>query len=372
MNFRKISIVAGVSVLVLAFFVGKKISSDKPEIPVAKTGIIQMVNAMPVVNTSIRAEIPVTGKLEALNRIEIYSEVSGIYKQPGKAFKEGYAFAKGETLINLDSEEALQTLLAQRSLLFNQIAQMMPDLKIDYPEDFEKWNNYLINYDLKNSLKELPEPANNRSRYFITSNNIYSQFYTIKSMEEKLSKYKISAPFSGVVSQSSVNPGTLVRVGQKLGEFISPYEYELVTNIAAKDLSFAKIGNQVDLTSSDIKGSWKGTISRISESIDATTQTVKIFVNVKGNDLKEGMFLTGAIHIGHIQDAKSIPRNILFNHNELYLIKDSLLKRTVIDVVRIAADSAIIKGLPNGSVILNESIPGAFDGMKVQANFSPK
>lgn len=372
MNFRKISIVTGFTVLVIAIVVGKRISADKPELPVSKSGTIQMVNVMPVLNSSIRAEIPVTGKLEAVDRIEIYSEVSGIYKKPGKAFKEGYSFAKGETLINLDSEEAMQTLLAQRSQLFNQITQMMPDLKIDYPEDFENWNDYLQNYDLRSSLKALPEPASNRSRYFITSKNIYSQYFTIKSQEERLSKYRITAPFSGTVSQSAINPGTLVRVGQKLGEFISPNNYELVTNIAAKDLTFAKIGNQVELGSSDIKGSWKGTITRISESIDAATQTVKVFVNVKGKDLKEGMFLIGSIHIGEIQDAESIPRNILFNHNEIYLIKDSLLKRTVIDVVRIAADSAIIKGLPNGSVILNESIPGAFDGMKVQANFSTK
>ena len=44
-------------------------------------------------------------------------------------------------------------------------------------------------------------------------------------MEATLDKYTIKAPFNVVVTQSNINPGTLVRNGQKLGEFINTYLY---------------------------------------------------------------------------------------------------------------------------------------------------
>lgn len=367
MNFRKISIVAGAAVIGFSVYFGLKIGEGEGKPSKAPVAKIQVVKALPVVNAPVKADISVTGKLEAVNRIEIYSEVSGIYRKTSKAFREGYHFSKGQLLIRIDSDEAYQNLLAQRSQLFNQITQMMPDLKIDYPEDFESWDTYLKGLDIKSSLKPLPEPATEKSRYFITSKNIYNQYYTVKGLEERLSKYFIHAPFSGVVAMSAIDPGTLVRQGQKLGEYISPDEYELVTNVSVKDLNFVKQGDKVLLGSSDIQGDWLGTITRISNNLDPATQTVKVFVKVKGKGLKEGMFLSGSIHISDIPDAESIPRNILMNNNEVFLIKDSLLKKTVIDVVRVAADSAIVKGLPNGAILLNESIPGAFEGMKVQA-----
>ena len=368
MNFRKISIVAGIAVIVAAILIGKVLSSRKEEkafVPVAR---VQAVRVLPALNKTVPAAISVTGKLEAKDRIEIFSEVAGIYREAGKPFKEGVNFSKGELLIKIESDEAYQTLLAQRSNLHNLITQAMPDLKLDYPEAFPKWDKYLQQFDVRNHLKPLPEPESDREKYFITSRNIYNQYFTIKSQEERLSKYFIRAPFSGVVAESSVNPGSLIRVNQKLGEYINPASYELVTTVPVKDLAFINKGDKVLLNSSDIPGTWKGTVTRISDKIDPSTQSVNVFISVSDPKLKEGMFLAGLVTIGKIENAVLIPRNILVNEDEIFIVQDSVLKKAKVDVVRFVEDSAIVKGLPDGTPVMNESLPGAYEGMKVQPN----
>lgn len=372
MNFRKISIIAGVAVLIAAIFIGRMLSSGKEEKAFTPTARTQAVKVLPVYNKTINAFIPVTGKLEARNKIEIFSEVAGIYRQGKNAFKEGINFSKGDLLIKIESDEAFQSLLAQRSNFHNTITQAMPDLKLDYPEVFEKWDKYLQQFDVREPLKPLPEAESDREKYFITARNIYNQYFTIKSQEERLSKYFIYAPFSGVVAESTVNPGTLIRVNQKLGEYIDPSIYDLVTTIALKDLNFINVGDKVSLKSSDIKGNWVGKVSRISDKIDASTQSVNVFITVCDQRLKEGMFLTGQINIGKIEKAVKIPRNILVDENSIFIVRDSILRKETVNVVRFVEDSAIIKGVEDGTPVMNESLPGAFEGMKVQPNLAGK
>ena len=66
-----------------------------------------------------------------------------------------------------------------------------------------------------------------KENYFITGRGILSGFYNVKNLEQRLSKYRLVAPFSGVLTEALVTEGTLIRSGQKLGEFIDPTVYEL-------------------------------------------------------------------------------------------------------------------------------------------------
>ncbi|WMJ74144.1 HlyD family efflux transporter periplasmic adaptor subunit [Cytophagaceae bacterium ABcell3] len=367
MKIRQISIIAGVAVLVLSYFYMRQLSEKKQGKRFSPAAKVQVVNVLPATISNVSAYIPVTGKLVAQNRMEVFAEVSGIYKTAGRPFKEGVRFSKGETLIKIDSDEAYQDILAKRSELHNLITDMLPDLKLDYPESFEAWDRYLRKLDVKKTLTPLPEPVSEKEKFFVASKNIYNLYYTVKSQEERLAKYNISAPFSGVVAESLIDPGTLVRSGQKLGEYIDPSVFELRTTISLKDLNFIKPGDKVNLQSSDIKGVWTGTVARISDKLDENTQSAKIFVQVSGKGLKEGMFLSGGVSIGNIDSATALPRNILLNDKEVFLIKDSLLTKSPVEVVRFVGDSAIVRGLPAGALLLNESIPGAFEGMKVMA-----
>jgi membrane fusion protein (multidrug efflux system) len=56
----------------------------------------------------------------------------------------------------------------------------MPDLKIDYPESFAQWQEYLDRFELEQPIAAFPTPINKQEKYFIASRNLYNQYYSIK------------------------------------------------------------------------------------------------------------------------------------------------------------------------------------------------
>ncbi len=366
---RRIGVVVGLAILVGAFALFQLFSQMKEEPPrreIPKS--TPTVETMSIVNGTIPTALSIQGELVAYNKIDIFSEVAGTLESSERPFKVGSYFPKGSVLVEINDREARLSLLSQKATLLNAITQLMPDLKIDYPESYNQWHTYLESYDVEEELDSFPEPLNDQEKYFIASRNLYTQYYTIKSAEERLDKYTMYAPFSGVLTQASINTGTLVRVGQQLGTLMNTGSYELQATVPLSDLTYIKVGNQVQLTSDDIKGSWTGRIRRISDQIDPTSQTVQIFVSVSGRDLREGMYLTGEVNATDIEDAVRIPRNKLINQNAVYTVQDSTLKLHPVEVVKITREAAVVRGLSNGTNLLDTQLPNAFDGMKVKVS----
>ncbi len=364
---RRIGVVVGLVLLVGAFAAFQLFSQMKEEPPrreIPKN--TPTVETLSVVNSTIPTTLSIQGELVAYNKIDIFSEVAGTLESSERPFKVGSYFPKGSVLVQVNDREARLSLLSQKATLLNAITQLMPDLKIDYPDSYKQWNAYLENFDVEEELDSFPEPLNDQEKYFIASRNLYTQYYTIKSAEERLDKYTMYAPFSGVLTQANINPGTLVRVGQQLGTLMNTGSYELQATVPLSELSYIKVGNQVQLTSDDIKGSWTGRIRRISDQIDPSSQTVQIFVSVSGQDLREGMYLTGEVKATDIEDAVRLPRNKLINQNAVYTVQDSSLILKPVEVVKITREAAIVRGLPNGTNLLDTQLPNAFDGMKVK------
>jgi hypothetical protein len=50
----------------------------------------------------------------------------------------------------------------------------------------------------------------------------------------------------------------------------------------------------------------------------------------------------------------------------VFIVQDGKLKKVAIDLVHFTQETALVKGLENGTVLLNNNIPGAYDGMLVE------
>lgn len=370
---RRLGIIAAVLIVGGAIF-GAKYLSDQKAPPKRKETVAKdkLVQTMPVNNEDIPTELEVQGELVAFDKIDIFSEVSGALIETSRPFKVGSYFQKGNVVLRVNDDEARLSLLSQKSSLLNSITQVMPDLKIDYPESFKQWKHYLDQFDPEKPIKVFPSALNDQEKFFIASRNLHTQYYNIKSAEERLSKYTVYAPFSGVVTQASINTGAVVRAGQKLGELMNTSNYELEATVPLSDLKYIKTSNAVKLYSDDIEGTWTGRVKRINDQVDPGTQTVKVFIDVNGKGLKEGMYLKGGITASMVEQAMKIPRRLLVNQNFVYTVRDSLLELTEVDVVKFLEDAAIIRGLKKGTQLLKEPVPGAFDGMKVRVNADDK
>ncbi|MEO1451582.1 MAG: HlyD family secretion protein [Bacteroidota bacterium] len=270
-------------------------------------------------------------------------------------------------MIKIDDREFGLTLRAQKSSLLNQITLMLPDMKTDYPTSFPAWEAYVAQFDPNKALAPLPKPQSEQERYYLSAKNIFNLFYSIEAQDVRQEKYLIKAPFSGKVSQSSITAGTLVRTGQKLGEFFNPYRYDLEAAVTLKDLNFVKVGSQVEMRSEDISGNWTGKVVRISDAIDPNTQTVKVFVRVGGQGLKEGMYLEGAIKGQALADVVELPRAIILGDSAVYAIQADTLHLMPIKPVKFSASTVLARGIPDDTELVGEALIGAFEGMKVEA-----
>ncbi len=357
-----------ISVLILAAgVVGFIYISKMKKAPKRRVNQTKMIAPYMVVkNQTVPLIINSSGQVKAKDRIDIYSEVNGVLLPSKKYFKAGVAFNKGELMIRVDDTEFKASLLAKRSDFENQITALLPDLKLEFPDEFDKWYNYLTSLDLDKNLKPLPKVNSKKEKFFITGRKIYSSFYGIRNLESRLEKYNIRAPFAGVVTESNVNPGTLIRAGQKIGVFSNTDVFEVGLSVSAVDANLVAIGDKAEIISPEDGTLWHGKVTRINAAIDINTQTVTVFVESSEKGLREGMFVKARVASGSMDNVFKIPRNILIENKNIYAIQpDSSLKLLTIHPVRFLDKSVLIKDVPDGTKIVSRTIPGVFPGVKV-------
>lgn len=366
MDKRKIILsVIGVLLIIVAIIGAKAIidSNVKETPPVSK--VVKKVLVDTVQNGTVPIMVPANGSVTALHKLELYSEVQGIFQSSSRDFRPGERYRRGEVLININSQEYSASVQSAKSDLYNSITSIMPDLRLDFPEAFPKWEKYLNSFDINKSVPPLPKTDSDKEKYFITGRGIVSSYYSIKNLEERLGKYTIVAPFDGILTEALVTRGTLIRQGQKLGEFIDPSVYELEVSVAKKFSDLLKIGEAVSLSNLDDTESYNGIISRINARVDQETQTIEVFIRVKGDDIREGMFLQAKIDAKSVENAIEIPRELLVDRSKVFVVKDSILDLIDVDPVYFGKNTVVIKGLQDGEKMLSANVPGAYSGMLV-------
>ncbi|PQJ13948.1 MULTISPECIES: efflux RND transporter periplasmic adaptor subunit [Nonlabens] len=339
-------------------------SKKKPKPKIKKE--VKIVQVDTVKNTTVPIIIPAQGNLQAKDRIELYAEVSGVFKPVNKLFRTGQEYKAGETIILIDNTEFYAQVQSLRSSLNNQITALMPDLRLDYPESFQQWQDYLNNWNINAATAALPEPKSDKEKYYITGRNIYTTYYNIKNLEQRLGKYRIRAPFTGTLTEANVTEGTLVRNGQLLGEFIKSGTYELPVAVSSEFADLLKVGEKVVLENVTRTKTYTGTITRINAKIDQASQTIDAIIEVSDADLKEGMFVQAQLEAEKIDQAIEISRSLLQNDKALFTVQDSVLKLMEVNPVYFSDKTAVIKDVPDNTVIISKSLPGAYEGMLVK------
>ena len=366
-NMRQVIISAiGLLIIGAGFLVkGKFAATEKPIREKPKKSISTVFTQI-VKNGATPITVTASGNLAAKQRIEIFSEVQGIFEHSDRAFKPGVRYSEGEVLISLNSEELRANLRSQKSSLQNLLVGLLPDLRFDYPEAFDKWNSYVNTFDINQRLQPLPKTSSDREKLFIAGRNINATWYTVKNIEERLSKYSIFAPFNGVLTEATINKGSLVRAGQKLGEYINPNIYELEVAVNSSYADLLKVGGTVKLNNVERTKLWNGRITRINSLINPNTQTIQAFIQTSGKGLREGMYLEADLKAKNENNTFEISRKLIVDNTKVFVLKADVLELKEIEPVHFTDKTAVIRGLDDGVEILERMLPGAYDGMQVK------
>jgi multidrug efflux pump subunit AcrA (membrane-fusion protein) len=373
---KALRLLAGILILFVGFFTMQGLIGMKqsPSITLPET-MARPVRTTVVLNTEVTPKVPVEGRVQAWNRIDLFAEVNGVLSLMGEEFREGKYFKEGEIILNLDDSESRSNLKSARSIFLQLVTGMLASIQVDFPERIEVWEQYVESIDVTKSLPSLPTPESKREEYFIVNRGVQASFYSIKASEERVSKFTVRAPFDGFVAQALVKPGSLVRAGQPLGLFVGTDVYEIQTAVHSRYLATVKIGDKVLFNDENDIVVAEGKVDRIAGNVNASTQSATVFCKVRASanrqdQMRDGRYLSGVIESSEIKNAFEIQMNLIDGEGKVFVINSNELdKMSVVQEFR-SIETAIVSGMPNGTLILSDPISGSYLGMPVSVGES--
>jgi len=375
MNPRKI-IVFAIAILILGggYFAMRQFAGMKelpPERP--KQVSTNYVKVNPVEYREIDTEVVAYGRITSSQTLSIIAEVGGRLMPGSVSLKPGTNFRRGQILCRIYSEEARLNLQARKSELLNLLASSLPDLKIDFADTYPAFLTYFESIEIDKPLPELPEIKSNKVKTFLATKNILRDYYTIKSMEENLRKYTIYAPYDGSITEVNLEVGTIVNAGTNIARIIRTDEMELEIPVEVHEVKWIEEGSTVEVSNEDGSGSWKGQVIRVGDYVNPATQSINVYVSVKEgpqSGLYDGMYMRATIPGSRLESAMEVPRRVLMNENEVFVVDGGVLKTKRVNVEKIMRDQVLIsplesEGLNTGDSLVIEAPANAIENMRV-------
>ncbi len=358
------SIIRLAIILFSTFLFFKLIMSFKQDNSINKlTKSTKLINQKIVKLEENEIFVPIYGTLKSVDQISIVSQASGVLI--GDNFKSGVKFQKGDTLAFIKYDELENNLNTLKSNLLNQTSRLVSEIKFDYPDLYVIWYDFMKKISFDNSLPSLPKINNEKFKNYLSGKNFFTSYFNAKSIQDKISKHIFIASFNGILSQVNVKSGNTVLQGQSIAVFFNPNKLELEADVSIKNTLLVKKGMEARISSDEINNIQIGFVSRVNKTLNPSSQNMSIFIKTSSTQLFNGMYVYGNIVIGKIKETYLVDRSLLIDEN-IFLVKNNKLKLKQIEIIQISENSAIIKGLNDGDVILSESIKGAYDGMEIR------
>ena len=181
---------------------------------------------------------------------------------------------------------------------------------------------------------------------------------------------RISAPFSGVVTAKSVEPGNLAAPGVPLLTVEREGAYRLEASVDESRLPFVKAGQAVDVALESLDRRFTAHVSEIVPSVDAASRTyiVKIDLPAMPN-LRSGMFGRAMFPLG-TRKVATIPPPAMVEHGQLqsvFVIEDGCARTRLITTgERRQSAVEVLSGLSEGEKLVSPVPAGLSDGARVE------
>jgi multidrug efflux pump subunit AcrA (membrane-fusion protein) len=310
-----------------------------------------------------------TGRLSSVAEVDIVAEASGRI-QPGEvSLKRGASFRKGEVLFVIYPDEAALALKASKAQFLNTLANLLPDIKIDFPQYEKGYMEFFSSISLDDPLPEFPDIEDEKLRIFLTSRNVLSQYYTIRKDELQLSRRTVTAPFSGTYTEVNMEVGAYTNAGGRVARAMNTGELELEVPVDRQDADWIKIGDDVRIRSEERGLEWEGTVIRKGQFVDPNTQSQAIFVHIRNRP--DVPLLIGEYYLAEfpgrpVKNVMEVPRNVVFNTNEVFVIVESRLEKRTANVVKMNEKTLLLNGLDEGEVLVMQPLINVLEGTLVE------
>ncbi|MEN8227145.1 MAG: efflux RND transporter periplasmic adaptor subunit [Bacteroidota bacterium] len=370
---RRIVIVVSVIFIIgLAYGLMKFLIAQKEPPPVRRSiEARRYVKVEPVNYNTIRSTVSAPGRLASVAEVDIVAEASGKIEAGKIALKKGSGFSKGDVLFVVYPDEALLTLKARKSQYQNRLAGILPDLAIDFPEYEEGFHSFFSSITIEKPLPPLPQVEDDKLKIFLASRSVISEYYNIKRDELQLKRHTVKAPFNGTYKEVYMELGAYTNTGGRVARAIKTDELELEVPTPRSDAAWVNIGDPVTVTAENGLSTWNGHVLRKSKFIDEKTQTQEIYIRIANNSrqpLMAGEYLIATFPVRPIENVMEIPRNSVFNHNEVFQVREGRLIKKEINVIKVNERTLIFNGLRVGDTLVVQQLINVSEGTLVQVD----
>ncbi len=361
MSWRKITFIVvalivllgGSAALSLIFVSMKPEPAKKNEAEILRSVRTEIVKYYEVVSPVVRS-----GRVSSSKEVLLVAEASGKIEPGEIKLKSGESFKKGQLLGTIYKDEAELALKASKSNFLNTLSTILPDLKIDFPNDYNEYYTFFSGIEIEEDLPKFPELNDPKLKVFLSSKGVLSEYYSIKQDEKKLSRYLLFAPFNGTFTTVNYEVGSYVNSGGQIAKMIQTDELEIEVPVENANSQWIKIGDKVNVFSEDGSFSGKGDVVRISNYIETESQSRSIYVKVPNstNNFVYGQYLKVEFPGQKIDSAMEIPRSGVFNTNEVFVVIDGKLKKKSINILKWNESTLIFDGLEEGLNVVTEAL----------------
>jgi len=382
--------------LALAIFLGiSSCSSDNKR--VQASGPTITVGVTKVAKKSLGRNITLSSELVPFQEIEVYAKESGYVKKLmvdyGTHVKAGQVMAILEIP---ELEEQLQQDQAEVKNANNQVSRAQHELA-RYQAQYQALH---LQYTRLNGVfKSQPgivaqqEVDDAQGKDLAASSQVdagqsaleaaQSQVAAAKAKlarDQTLFDYsKITAPFTGVVTERYANLGTLVQAGTTSTQAMPIVKlseddlFRLVIPVPESYVHFIRVGDPVDVHVPSLDRTFPGKVARFSSGVREDTRTMHTEVDVKnkGGSLVPGIYAQADLTLEHRDDVPTIPLQALNHEGEkttVFVVGNGQIEDRPVSLgIQTATDAEVVNGLKEGEEVVVSDRGGLKPGDRVHA-----
>ena len=191
---------------------------------------------------------------------------------------------------------------------------------------------------------------------------------------------RITAPFSGVVTQRYANLGTLMQSGTNSSTQAMPLvklseedRYRLVIPVPESYIGYIKIGDPVDVHVPTLNKSFPGRVARFSSELGGQTRTMHTEVDVPNptGTLIPGVYAEATLLLNRSGDALAVPLQAVDQQGDRATVlvidtSNSIQSRQIVLGIQTESEAEILSGLREGDLVVVSDRSGLRPGERVQ------
>lgn len=173
---------------------------------------------------------------------------------------------------------------------------------------------------------------------------------TLRSLEVRLERTTIPAPFAGLVTDRYVEPGELVTPGARVARVLDPYTLKLEGAITERDVAWVREGARAEVSLDGHDGGVDGVVHWVGFEADPATGKFKVEIRMDNPDLalRSGVVGRARVHRRTLHDVVAIPRDALLSTADgpaVYTVREG---RAHLQHVKLGPDQGLMVAVESG------------------------